>query len=154
MMYDLNEFSGRLHYLIKEVLKVTPNAFGVESGLGATNVHRMIKPGKDGKVVKPGQEALAKMLEAYPKINVEWLIIGRGEPTKKDGGSIAIEQHPYVVGLRKELDEVKTTLNQIFTRFNLIPKFDTATCNQRIVSEILLASGNSLGNGVLRHARN
>ncbi len=64
----------RIALMIKVFAK-NPNAFSAELGVPNTQIYNIIK----GKRNKPSFDLLVKILETFPQIRVEWLVMGRGK---------------------------------------------------------------------------
>lgn len=70
-MLDLKE---RLKLVLREKGE-TVNSFSDKYGYSQRNLNRYVKEG-----TTVGLDALLAILQAYPDVSVEWLILGEGEP--------------------------------------------------------------------------
>src|SRR5688572_30452190 len=69
---------------IQQLLKVkSVSAFANEIGLDASVLNNIMSPmGRQGN---PSFETLQKIALKYPRVNMEWLVTGRGEPLRAFG---------------------------------------------------------------------
>jgi len=67
----------RILILIKS-LKMNKNSFGNATGIQPQTLHHIV----GGRLGKPSYEVIEKILETFPDISSEWLIMGEGEMNK------------------------------------------------------------------------
>ena len=75
--------------LIKK-LELNVNSFSLRCNLPSQSVHNMVK----GRKTSPSFDSLYKILSTFEDVNVEWLILGKGEMFK--GNSTNILNEPKV----------------------------------------------------------
>lgn len=94
------EVAERLQKIIDLFEKGNRRQFAFSTGTSdGANVYFL--PGGKGRKGYPGFEFLAKVIKAYPSLNAEWLLTGKGEMLKK--GELSID-------IKKELESRITTL--------------------------------------------
>jgi transcriptional regulator with XRE-family HTH domain len=76
----IHTFNDRLKELIN-LLKLSGNAFAKKLNVSPSAINTVIGPRQS----KPSTDLLEKIGEAYPRVNMDWLIIGRGEPLRPLG---------------------------------------------------------------------
>jgi hypothetical protein len=85
---DLNAYSGfpvsyRLR-LLQKLLKIkSVSAFASEIGVDASVLNNIMSP--YGRKGKPSFDTLEKIAATYSRVNIEWLVTGRGEPLRPFG---------------------------------------------------------------------
>jgi len=69
----------RLDQLIERLGK-NANSFSQELGVSNTHIYYIVKGNKTlgGKKNKPSFDLLQKITNAFPKVNIEWLVSGKG----------------------------------------------------------------------------
>ncbi|NJO00853.1 MAG: helix-turn-helix transcriptional regulator [Bacteroidia bacterium] len=115
-MEDLNEVQDRLNLLIYRLAK-NPNAFSMKLGVSGTQIYNIIK----GKRNKPSFRLLARICEAYPQINLEWLVLGEGPMFKEEGEETAFRTALQLAdsppkhheGLIFQLETYKEEINEL-----------------------------------------
>ena len=70
----MKNLSERLLYFIEKELVVSIREFEKKIGVPYTTINRVIKNGSN-----IGIDKIEKIAKAYPRLNVDWLIIGEGE---------------------------------------------------------------------------
>ena len=68
----------RLEILLK-TLNISPSQFADEIGIKRSGIYHIVK-GRN----KPGMEFFTKVLERYPDLNAEWLLMGKGRMMKME----------------------------------------------------------------------
>ena len=71
-----------MHNRLKQFLtmeNISPARFAEELGIQRSGISHLLS-GRN----KPSFEFLQKMMSAYPDLNAEWLILGKGRPFKSD----------------------------------------------------------------------
>lgn len=68
----------RLNQLFGQ-LRVSPSRFADEIGVQRSNISHLLS-GRN----KPSFDLMVKIIERYPKVDIEWLITGKGEPLKRE----------------------------------------------------------------------
>jgi hypothetical protein len=77
--YQMTTINERVGILI-EALKLNKNSFSVKIGVDSTVIHNIV----GGRLTKPSFEVLEKILLSDDNINLEWLILGKGDQVFKD----------------------------------------------------------------------
>lgn len=77
MQLTVNE---RVNFLISSVTGGNKAAFAKSIGVGAGVIQDII----GGRLNKPSFDVLNKIVNAYPDLNIEWLVTGEGAPFKPD----------------------------------------------------------------------
>lgn len=94
----------RLFLLIQD-LDANPNSFAESLGVKGTVIHNIIK----GRMSKPSFDLLEKIMQNYPTLNTNWLILGRGEMWVEN------EVDKSVTSLE---DRVETLLTKLKGKYN------------------------------------
>jgi len=89
------------HLLDSQNLSVTQ--FGKKVGVSRDTLNKMFAKGSDPKL-----HLLQKCLELYPNLNIEWLILGKGEMWKMEAEKMT--------KLEQEMEAVKAELKRINKR--------------------------------------
>jgi len=89
------------HLLDSENLSVTQ--FGKKVGVNRDTLNKMFANGSDPKL-----HLLQKCLDVYPNLNIEWLILGKGEMWKMEAEKMS--------KLEEEMEAVKAELKRINER--------------------------------------
>jgi hypothetical protein len=84
-MTTINERLG----LLIEALKLNKNSFSIKIGVDSTVIHNIV----GGRLTKPSFEVLEKILLANDNINLEWLILGKGDQIFKDKTDIPLKEN-------------------------------------------------------------
>ena len=72
--------SGRLK-IIQQLLKIrSVAAFATEIGVDTSVLNNIISP--HGRQGKPSFDTLQKIAAKYPRVNIDWLVTGKGEPLR------------------------------------------------------------------------
>ena len=77
-----NQPTGLMHARLKQFLtmeNLSPARFAEVMGIQRSGISHLLA-GRN----KPSFEFIQKMMSAYPEINYEWLILGKGRPYKND----------------------------------------------------------------------
>lgn len=75
------EIQDRLAILINTIAK-NPNAFSVSIGTPSTQIYNIIK----GKRNKPSFDLLVKICRTYPQVDLDWLVLGKGQMLRGENG--------------------------------------------------------------------
>lgn len=75
MQLSVNE---RVNFLINTIKAGNKSAFAKEVGVGGGVIQDIVA----GRLNKPSFDVLNKIVNAYPTINIEWLVTGEGHPFK------------------------------------------------------------------------
>ncbi len=92
--------NDRIVYLIK-TLGISTNRFSENIGVSTVTVHNIIKARRS----KPGFEVIQKILNTYPDLSTDWLLLGSGEMWKK-------ERFNFLIPSAKELEDRVSHLTQ------------------------------------------
>lgn len=112
------DFGDRLEYLIVDILRVSKNEFCTRTGISPGNLTRMINADDEGKKVRPGQEKLEAIMTAYPKVNMDWLVGGKGvplreTPLKDTSGTLPIQFEGRAREIERELELYKSKMSSL-----------------------------------------
>jgi transcriptional regulator with XRE-family HTH domain len=111
-MAGVDEIGVRIARIRKEKA-ISGEQLGLILGIGRATVSAM-ETGKS----KPTVEGLAKILEAYPDLNAEWLILGKGEMHKNEDAETSANADCW--GMLKA-ERVKTqTLEDILRKHGIL----------------------------------
>jgi transcriptional regulator with XRE-family HTH domain len=114
------DYKDRLTQFI-ESQKLNVDSFEKKCGLTPTTIQKILAgPGKEGKGKHNKVDVLLKIAESFPKLNIDWLINGRGgmeynekftpESLILEMGRLKIER----TNLNIEIGELKNQLQAIF----------------------------------------
>jgi DNA-binding XRE family transcriptional regulator len=79
-----------VHQRLEELMRKlghNKNSFSVTVGVASSVIHNIID-GRLGKRNKPSTELLVRICNAFPEVNLNWLIMGKGEMLNLNGGNI------------------------------------------------------------------
>lgn len=93
-----------------EMEGLSPARFADELGIQRSGVTHLL----DGRN-KPSFGFIQKMMTAYPDLNYEWLILGKGRPYKGDQRSEKTAQIPAETELFTEPDDIGTGQDEDYT---------------------------------------
>jgi hypothetical protein len=121
-MTTINE---RIHLLI-EALKLNKNSFSIKIGVDSTVIHNIV----GGRLTKPSFEVLEKILLSDDNINLEWLILGKGDQIFKNKPGteyLNFAESPADYNsdqnkLIKELERLKTENEALYKAFRELGK--------------------------------
>jgi len=94
--------SERLKHLV-DSQNLSISQFGKKVGISRDTLNKMFAKGSDPKL-----HLLQKCLKLYPNLNIEWLILGKGEMWK-----MGVEK---MTKLEQEMEAVKADLKRINER--------------------------------------
>jgi hypothetical protein len=107
------EIQERINLLIKSLDK-NVNSFSVDLQISSSIIHHIIVGSKSngGKKNAPSYGLLVKICEKYPNVNLDWLMLGKGEmfkdsPTKKEDMAIVKPNDDVIKNLLSQLEEYK-----------------------------------------------
>ena len=78
---------------------ISPARFAEELGIQRSGISHLLS-GRN----KPSFEFLQRMMNAYPEVNYEWLILGKGRPYKNDHSGAEIESRSQFFTEPEEVD--------------------------------------------------
>lgn len=82
-----DDFSNRLEQLIKLLRFKSVNAFASSIGVGSSVVQNFLGKKEKGKKGKPNLDTIEKIITSHPRVNLDWLVRGIGEPLRPLGTS-------------------------------------------------------------------
>jgi transcriptional regulator with XRE-family HTH domain len=81
---QLLDIHTRLRHLIK-VLNHSPTSFSKKLGVNHSQITNVIS----GRLNKPSVDTLEKIYSVFPRVNIDWLVAGRGEALRPLGAASA-----------------------------------------------------------------
>lgn len=132
-MINSKEFSKRLH-TIMEKYDLSASAFADKIGVGRSSISHIIS-GRN----KPSLDFILKILEAFPEIDLYWLMNGKGNFTASQEKKI--KNPPSSPTEKKEENPVNITKNEILEKTNIFP--DAVSSSKTIEKIIILYSDGS-----------
>ena len=99
--------------LLQQLLKIkSVSAFAAEIGVDASVLNNIMSP--YGRKGKPSFDTLEKIATTYKRVNIEWLVTGRGEPLRPFNADAETEKEPYQApgpeGYNEGVAELRTLL--------------------------------------------
>lgn len=89
--------------LIQELLKIkSVSAFANEIGVDTSVLNNIMSP--TGRKGNPSFETLQKIAQKFPRVNIEWLVTGKGEPLRPFGYTHNARETSF------EIDETDSTI--------------------------------------------
>lgn len=108
MEENQNEFGQRFKHLIENVLHTTLGKFSLKTGVDKATLSKIINKGSVS-----GFDKLANIINAYPQVNVEWLLTGKGEPLKTNRVTDEeVLSHPLFRALLAKFERIERLLNK------------------------------------------
>jgi hypothetical protein len=90
-------------YLIKHTLRTSQSKFSMKTEITPGGLSKIINQG-----LKPGVDSIENIAKAYPHINLEWLITGKGTPLKSSLCSEHdIRNHPLFKAMEERIAKLE-----------------------------------------------
>jgi|SRR6476620_7479455 len=143
MEHQLDDFGKRLKHLIDNVLNTTMGKFSMKTDIDKGTVSKIVNHN-----AKSGIDKLANIANAYPNVNIEWLLTGKGTPLKTVRITDEdVRQHPLFRELMAKMERIEKLLHR-FLLDEALGKCSPVSKNSTSVPFFLTNQVRSSGAGV------
>lgn len=129
MQLTVNE---RVNFLVNTLKEGNKSAFAKDIGVGGGVIQDIV----GGRLNKPSFDVLNKIVNAYPQIDIPWLVTGEGQPFKTESGMVEkthTNMQVYNNGKDKTVDHQQIPLYNLMAAAGLVTLYNS---NQYILDYI------------------